>query len=381
MRPLKILLSALLIFTVTISLKAQPLSDRAKITLLTCGSGDELYSVFGHTAIRVNDPQTGTDIVYNFGTFDFSTRNFYLKFVKGDLQYYVSLGSYRDFIYQYKYFDRDVFEQELNLTQAQKQYVNEELNSILLSDRKFYTYKFIDRNCTTMVEDIINNTLPEKISNKNSDNGLTNREIIYSYLKDNHFYENLGIHLMFGAKTDTKPDKPFLPKQLMEGVAASKNGALPLAKNTETVYTRQQEPASPWWNSVYTFTAAVIVLAFFTRNKIVMQTYIAIAGLLGIFFLTVGFYSFHSEITLNYNALLLNPIFSVMLVLQITRKPKALRIVTFTCAACHVVYLAIMLNKPHFAIIIPLLFLHAVIFWRLLRAKLTSKTKSDAVLQ
>lgn len=369
MRPLKILLSVSLFIISQFTLQAQMLGSASKITLLTCGSGDELYSVFGHTAIRVNDPEAMTDIVYNFGTFDFSTPNFYLKFVKGDLQYYVSLGSYKDFIYQYKYFDRDVYEQELLLTAEQKQNIADELNAILLSDRKFYTYKFIDRNCTTMVEDIINNTLPEKISNKNSDNGLTNREIIYSYLKDNQFYENLGINLIFGAKTDIQPDKPFLPKQLMEGVSATKNGNLPLTRKTETVYSRQQKPASPWWNNIYTFAFAMIALAFFTRNKIVLQTYMAICGLLGIFFLTVGFYSFHSEITLNYNALMLNPVFLIMLVLSIINKQKALRLATLVCAGCHIIYLGLMLNKPHLAIIIPILFLHTVIFWRILKVK------------
>lgn len=367
MRPLKFLLSALFILIFNWGLKAQALTDQAKITLLTCGSGDELYSVFGHTAIRVNDSATGTNTVYNFGTFDFSTPNFYLKFVKGDLQYYVSVGSYKDFVYQYQYYDRDVFEQELNLTQKQKQDIVNELNAILLSDRKFYTYKFIDRNCTTMVEDIINSNLSEKISNKNSDNGMTNREIIYSYLKNNHFYENLGIHLMFGAKTDIKPEKPFLPKQLMEGVSATKNGSLPLAKNLETVYSRQQKSSSPWWNSIYTFVAAIIVLALFTRNKIVLQTYMAVGGLLGVIFLLVGFYSFHSEITMNYNALLMNPLFLLMLFFHIAQRQKVLRIATLACAACHVVYLGIMLNKPHLAIMLPLLILHAVIFLRLLK--------------
>lgn len=369
MRPLKFLFSALLIFAFNFNLTAQALSAQAKITLLTCGSGDELYSVFGHTAIRVNDPNSGMDTVYNFGTFDFDTPNFYLKFVKGDLQYYVSVSSYKEFVYQYQYYDRDVFEQELNLTSKQKQDIANELNSILLSDRKFYTYKFIDRNCTTMVRDIINKTLPEKISNKNSDSGLTNREIIYSYLKENHFYENLGIHLMFGARTDIIPDKPFLPKHLMEGVAFTKNGSMPLAKNNETVYSRQQKASSPWWNNIYTFSAAIAILAFFTRYKIAMQTYMAIAGLLGLFFLTVGFYSFHSEITLNYNALLLNPIFIIMVAFHIMQHQKILRLVTFACIACNAVYVFVMLNKPHFTIIIPLIFLHAVIFWRILKTQ------------
>jgi hypothetical protein len=378
MRLLKFLLSTVFIVAFNFNLTAQDLSNQAKITLLTCGSGDELYSVFGHTAIRVNDPQAGVDTVYNFGTFDFDTSNFYLKFIKGDLQYYVSVGSNKDFIYQYQYYDRDVFEQELNLTLEQKQQIANELTAILLSDRKFYTYKFIDRNCTTMVRDIINKTLSERLSNKNRDNGLTNREIIYSYLKDDHFYENLGINLMFGAKTDIVPEKPFLPKQLMEGVADTKNGSKSLVKETETIYSRQQKIPSVWWNNIYTFSVVVAILAFLTRYRLIMQTYTAVAGLLGVFFLSVGFYSFHSEITQNYNALLLNPLFIIMLIIHITGNYKALRIAAMACIGCHIIYMGLMLNKPHLAIIIPILFLHVVIFWRILKKQsaYNSMTKS-----
>jgi hypothetical protein len=122
MRNIKVLFTFLFIFlSSTNKTFAQQLSDKAFISLLTCGPGDELYSVFGHTAIRVNDPATGIDIVYNYGTFDFAAPNFYLKFVKGDLQYFVSVSSYRDFVYTYQYYDRDVYEQVLNLTPQQEQ--------------------------------------------------------------------------------------------------------------------------------------------------------------------------------------------------------------------------------------------------------------------
>ena len=64
-----------------------PLSKEAKISVLTCGTSNEIYALFGHTAIRVNDPVNGMDVVYNYGAFDFGTSNFALKFVKGNLQY------------------------------------------------------------------------------------------------------------------------------------------------------------------------------------------------------------------------------------------------------------------------------------------------------
>ncbi|PZR20098.1 MAG: hypothetical protein DI539_11760, partial [Flavobacterium psychrophilum] len=108
MRNIKVLTTLLFTLLVTVKTFAQvPLSDKAGITLLTCGPGKELYSVFGHTAIRVYDPATRFDVVYNFGTFDFDTPNFYPKFVKGDLQYFASASSYEDFVYTYQYYNRD----------------------------------------------------------------------------------------------------------------------------------------------------------------------------------------------------------------------------------------------------------------------------------
>ena len=82
--------------------------------MLTCGTGNEVYALFGHTAIRITDTPNGIDVVYNYGAFDFSTSNFALKFVKGNLQYFAVANSYNDFIANYTYEKRSVYEQELS---------------------------------------------------------------------------------------------------------------------------------------------------------------------------------------------------------------------------------------------------------------------------
>src|SRR4051812_21975801 len=91
-----------------------------RISLLTCAPGQELYSTFGHTAIRITDSVTRTDIVYNYGTFDFDDPNFYMKFVRGKLDYFLSAAYYPDFMYEYQEEQRSVTEQVLNLNCAQK---------------------------------------------------------------------------------------------------------------------------------------------------------------------------------------------------------------------------------------------------------------------
>lgn len=366
MRSFYIVFVFLLSFISTATTYAQlPLTEYAEVTLLTCGPGDELYSVFGHTAIRVSDPGRNMDIVYNFGSFDFDTPNFYLKFVKGDLQYFVSVSSYTDFINEYEYLERTVYEQHLNLLPEQKQQIADELNTILLSDRRFYTYKFIDRNCTTMVADIIADNIESEISTDVSDKGKTNREILFGYL-DNHFYENLGISLMFGYKTDKLSDKLFLPQELMEGVANTTIKSKPLAKPAITVnegYTGERQTS--FWNSYYSFVLLVLLLLYLTKYPTILLSYLTLSGLLGIFFLTVGFYSFHDEITQNYNALLFSPVFLLLVYFILAHKAKATIMTVYICLALLLIYIIFILNKPHLFIMLPLIVLHAVAIFRI----------------
>jgi len=354
-----------------------PLSDSATVSLLTCGPGNELYSVFGHTAIRVYDPLRGLDIVYNYGTFDFDTPNFYLKFVKGDLQYFVSASSYQDFVYTYQYYNRDVFEQTLNLSAEQKQQIATGLFNTLTSNDRFYTYKYFDRNCTTMVADVLNKHIPGKISMKNKDAGKTYRKIVIEYL-DNAFYENLGISLIFGFKTDRDMERLFLPQQLLEGVSNTTTQIGPLATPAVTVYKSTAVPQTSLWNNYYTYALACLLLMAASVNKIVLRSLLALFGLLGVFFCTVGFYSFHIEISQNYNALLINPLFLVLLYFIFSNKVNAAKTTAYICLACNVIYVAFMFTKPHLIIVLPLVALITILLLRTLglRYKILSKYQS-----
>src|SRR5206468_3415667 len=100
---------------------AQTDSCHLRISLLTCSPGEELYSTFGHTAVRVTDSVRGSDIVYNYGTFDDRDPNFYTKFTKGIMLYALSGYSYQEFLQEYSSEKRGVIEQVLALTCAEKQ--------------------------------------------------------------------------------------------------------------------------------------------------------------------------------------------------------------------------------------------------------------------
>jgi len=341
-----------------------PLSGQASISLLTCGPGDELYSVFGHTAIRVHDPATRTDIVYNYGMFDFGTPNFYLKFIKGDLKYYVAASSYAEFVSAYQYYGRDVFEQQLNLSQDQKQAIATELEATLISEDRFYTYKYFERNCTTMVGDVLQNNLPVTISQKNEDSGKSYRKIVIERL-ENSFYENLGISLIFGYKTDAELHNLFLPVHLMQGVGGTKLAdGTPLAQPAQTVVKGSFVSKKSWLNNYYTYTFICLLLMIFSSNIAAKRVLYAVFGLLGVFFCFVGFYSFHTEVTQNYNVLLVNPLFLVMLYFSLKRNVRAERKLSYLLLGIMVLYVLFMLNKPHLFIMLPIIAVVAVMLVR-----------------
>ncbi|WP_166921727.1 lipoprotein N-acyltransferase Lnb domain-containing protein [Flavobacterium poyangense] len=330
-----------------------PLSKEAKVSVITCGLGNETYSYFGHTAIRVADPSTNIDVVYNYGAFDFSTPNFVAKFTKGDLQYFVVAHSYSEFIDNYTYEKRSVYEQELLITPDLKQKLFDKLNTTLLSEDRFYTYKFIDKNCTSMVVDIINSTLGKNTITKKGDTDITYRSILYPYF-DGHFYEKLGTSIIFGTKVDQLGTRIFLPFELKNSLEKTTFQNYPLADKSKTLLSFEKETPSSWWNNIYTY-LFVLALVFLARTKLVDKIFLLILSLMGIFFVSVGFYSFHQELSMNYNVLLFSPLLLILIFLSIAQNKKW----TYRFAVLHllflIVYTIFMINKAHFFIVLPMI--------------------------
>ncbi|HEX8269168.1 MAG TPA: DUF4105 domain-containing protein [Flavobacterium sp.] len=368
MHPFKSLL--LLIFFSISPLYSQylPLSESAEVSLLTCGKGDQLYSLFGHTAIRINDVGRNIDFVYNYGAFDFDTPNFVVRFSKGDLQYFVTKDPFLDFMYTYQYEQRSVYEQYLSMPLEQKQQLFDALNKSLESDKKYYTYKFIDRNCTTMVADILNAALADNSLRKvrEVDADVTYREVLYPYF-DQHFYEQLGTSIIFGSKVDEKADKVFLPEELLESVNVAKVDGRPLLQKSRTLL---QFPAPKnemsWWNNPYTYILLMLLIVL-ANSRIVTVVYFIVAGALGLFFTVAGSYSYHGELAYNYNALLFNPALLLIAFFLISKNMKAVYYLAIFCLIGFLVYFLIMLNKVHLLIVLPVLIAHLFLIGRLVR--------------
>jgi len=356
----KLLFLAFIFISVTSFAQNINLSENAKVSIFTCGRGDELYTTFGHTAIRIKDETNNLDVVYNYGAFDFNTDNFYLKFVKGDLQYFINATSFDDFIYEYQMEKREVIEQTLNFSISQKQQIFELLNASLFSEERSYTYKFIDRNCTTMVVEKINKIVGKELIKKVDDTSISYRQLLYPYFA-NHFYYKLGINIIFGNKTDNKAIKLFLPSELMHSLDKAKINGIPLINKKETLIQGNDIISKFYFvDSIY-FIALLLFVLTVTNNKKVFKTYLFIAGLLGLFLSLVGLYSLHKELLWNYNALLFNPLFLLFPFLKGQWFRKTIKI----CFVLIGIYLIVLLTKPHILLMVPFIITTVYMLWKL----------------
>jgi hypothetical protein len=331
-----------------------PLSKNTEVSILTCGTGTEVYSLFGHTAIRIKDVDNYIDQVYNYGTFDFSTPNFYLKFVKGDLQYLETSCTFEEFFQEYLYEKRSVEEQVLNISTNQKQALFDYLNASLQSEERFYTYKFIDKNCTTMVINAINKILGKEIIVKTSHSEKTYREILFPYF-DGLFFEQLGTSIIFGTKVDLKGEQLFLPSELQESIKTLSYNNQPLCKENRKIleFNTEEVPFS-WWNNYYTFSLLFVLVVIANKNTL-YKTYFIVLGMLGLFFMFAGFYSLHKELANNYNILLCNPILFLVVYFQIKNNRKGIVYTSILSILCLLAYVSIVFDKAYLGIVLPLI--------------------------
>ncbi len=297
------------------------LSPAAQISVLTCGPGEELYSTFGHSAIRVQDPTLGIDQVYNYGTFDFNTPNFYLKFTRGKLLYALSTQSFPRFLYSYQLENRWVKEQLLDLSIAQKQELFRFLRTNNLPENRFYKYDFFFDNCSSRIRDGFNDIFKEDLQ-FNEDHlkeQYTFRELIHQNLITNS-WSSFGIDLALGAVIDrkaTQSEHMFLPFYVLQQLENSTLSGKPLVMRERTILESQKISsgvyflASPlfWFLLFLLFVLTITFIDFKNglRNRFLDLFLFSITGIAGFIILLLWFATDHSATASNFNVLWLFP--------------------------------------------------------------------------
>ena len=335
------------------SISAQPAlptdrdSSRLRISLLTCTPGEELYSTFGHSAFRVIDSNSVSDIVYNYGTFNFDDEGFYLKFVRGKLLYYISPESFAGFKQDKQFENRGITEQVLNLTASEKISIRHFLNENLKEENRYYKYDFFFDNCTTRLRDILHN-IP-RIKKQPDSNffqkpvmpaGTTFRQAIHQYLDQNgQRWSELGIDILLGLPCDavmTVEQMQFLPDNLMKSLDSSRQT---IVLSHQNLYPVLQNDKNTTLTPLVIFSLLLLCIILISLIRSKWANYFLqgfdglvffITGVLGIIIILMWTATDHSMCKNNFNLLWAWPMHTVMAFFISSKKRWVQLYFTFT---------------------------------------------------
>lgn len=263
---ISVLMTALMSFTGVIAAAAQDAADTVRVRLVTFYPGSEVFSVYGHTEIRVT--QGAADYYFNYGVFDFNTPGFVYRFVTGEADYLCLAVPP-----QYAMMEpgRRMVEQELNLTQEQACQVRDLLVANALPPNNTYRYQYLTDNCSTRPRDIIEQSLGQPLHNPAITDTVTYRQVMTHYAR-NYPWLQFGIDLVLGAGLDRAIDEReqmFIPMSLMRSAAGTmvqRDGhSVPLVRSTHVMVDGSEDgivlPATPWPLSPLAAMLAVLALA------------------------------------------------------------------------------------------------------------------------
>lgn len=323
LKPACYLIIVLFLLITKQSASAQTDSSRLQISLLTCSPGEELYSSWGHTAIRVVDSAAGTDNVFNYGTFDDSDPLFLPRFTKGLMIYSLSFYPYREFLQEYQYFNRGVIEQVLNLGPISKQNLYKALLKNYEGNNRFYEYYFHTDNCTTRARDMIARYANDSIR-FGSVVGLpapSFRKLIHQYLDTSgQQWNKLGIDILLGSHLDEKASDwsaTFLPDYLLLSFDKATIGSLPLVKEKKTVLTAPVLERGSFLGSplfIFSLLALVVLWLSFSASSSAQRTlnifdtvFFLLLGIVGCLLAVLWIIRIDTVCRNNYNLLWLVP--------------------------------------------------------------------------
>jgi Domain of unknown function (DUF4105) len=333
----------LFLFLVTLSftLSAQiKLSEESRISVITCGpTQTELYSAFGHTAIRVYDPSLGMDDAYNYGLFSFNQPHFYLNFARGSSFYILGVQSYPDFQSTYIYFNRSLHEQVLNLNIEQKQNLFNFLQWNAQLENRSYRYDYFYDNCATRVRDAFSNTLKGQIKFDSSyiKTNYSIRDLTELYLSQQP-WGDLGIDICLGLPMDKKIspyEYMFLPDYIESSFDHATINREPLVKSKTVIYEAKPQPVEgpthPW--IVFgVFLLITIGLSLFDWKRRRLSKWFDVivfttTGLLGILLVLLWTATDHKAAANNLNLLWALP--TNLLVFGLLKKSPAVWIIKY----------------------------------------------------
>ena len=334
MKHLKIIFNALkgvlltLILVSSAPVAAQediPPMDSVEFSLLTCQPHDEVYSLYGHTAIRYHELRPGgLDWAFNYGVFDFKKPHFVARFVFGLTDYELGAYPYKYFVKEYRRFGSMVTEQVLNLTDEEKMALHDALAINLRPENKIYRYNYFYNNCTTKARDIIESCINGKVEYAGREDYTPSyRDMVHSMTKNNP-WSRFGNDLLLGIKADWKTDlrqQEFLPGNLLydfDHAQIYSNGSYrPLIKERRIAVPAGVQiiesgfPRTPLACAAILLAVGIVIFFVEWRKKRIFVLWDVLlmitTGTIGIV-LTLMLFSQHPTVSLNLQIILCNPL-------------------------------------------------------------------------
>lgn len=301
-------------------------ADSIEISLLTCAPGTEVYSLYGHTAIRLTDYSKGIDIAINYGMFSFKRPFFVLRFIFGLTDYEMGIVPFESFYYEYKSNNRNVIQQVLNLTTEEKEAIISAIEKNYLPENRVYRYNYFYDNCTTRARDIIEDNINGRIVFTDEKVSYPSfRDMIHSFNED-HPWARFGNDMLLGVKADMPTDMKehqFLPfnlkKDFDNAIIKNDNGTTrPLIKRNFDVISCTQQNTVQGFQFLRPNTCAIIILCIiiiitlfeflYKKNLWLFDSFLMlVVGCIGLI-LFIMLFSKHPTTSTNLQILLFNPL-------------------------------------------------------------------------
>ena len=338
-KPLLTLIFLLSYFTALTQINT--LAKDAEISIITIGPGKQLYDSFGHNAIRVSDPSNGKDLAFNYGTFDFNTPNFYIKFGQGKLPYALSVSTYDGFLRNYIAEKRWIKQQKLDLTYGEKIAIFEFLINNAQPSNREYQYDFFLDNCATRIRDVLAVNLGSKLSYQDKQYApflYSFRELIQQRLHWNS-WGSLGIDIALGAVIDRTAnpwEHQFLPDYVFESLKSAtitrNNKTSALIKKETTI----NNPGPRARNTAFLLSPFFIFLVIALgivyrtlrdskqqkRSRWLDTVLFFVTGIVGVLLLVLWLATDHTATINNYNILWAFPVNLIFCTLLSKKTPK-----------------------------------------------------------
>lgn len=297
--------------------------DSVEIGLITCAPHDEVYSLYGHTAIRWHDLRTGEDLVFNYGIFNFNKPFFVLRFVFGLTDYELGVAPTKPFLRYYAKWGCEVTEQVLNLTAVEKLRLTAALHKNAQPENRVYRYNFFFDNCATRPRDMIERNVDGKVEYVARTYDASFRDMVRQQTR--HYpWGTFGNDILLGLRADmktTQREQEFLPDNLRydfdRAVITDNGGQRPLVSERRQLLPpgvqveEEGFPLRPMTCALLLLAASLAVFVYEQFRHTIARWFdvvlMLLTGLAGCV-LFVMVFSEHPATSANLQLLLLNPL-------------------------------------------------------------------------